>query len=232
LHACLPGLRQIEVSLDQHTVIVLPYGPFRHVQPVERPALRVDRRFGRVQVLGHLAFVERPASERDDRARVADNRDHESVPEPIDEAPAVALDHQPALDLPRQRDLLVGESAPQRLPSGRRRVAVPEGLDRLGRQPSRLEFATGPGPGRADQLFPVEAGRVLVQLDERLALSRRRPFLRSAFGLRQLDAGPRRQVTDGFRKRHLLLPFDERHHVAADTAPEALEEPLVAVHVE
>jgi hypothetical protein len=43
---------------------------------------------------------------------------------------------------------------------------------------------------------------------------------------------PDTDALHGLREADLLLKFHELEHVAADAAPEAVEEPLLAVHVE
>ena len=71
--ACdLEHLREIEIPLDQDGEPELPDGRLRQVQAVQRPALRIDWRLRRVQILRPaLVGVHLPAAERDDRAGVA-----------------------------------------------------------------------------------------------------------------------------------------------------------------
>jgi hypothetical protein len=129
LDSRLPHLRQVEIPLDQHTIIVLPDGPFRHVQTVERPALGVERGFGRIQVFGHLPLVEGPASKRHNCARIPGNWNHQAIPEPVDQHALLALDDEPALDLQGNRDLPVRKQGSQCIATGRRCIPITERPD-------------------------------------------------------------------------------------------------------
>ena len=62
MNAGLPHLGQVKIPLNEDTVIVLPYGPFRHVQPVEGPSFRIDGRFRRIQVLRDLPLIKGPSA--------------------------------------------------------------------------------------------------------------------------------------------------------------------------
>ncbi len=60
LVAGLEKLGEVEVALDEDGEATLADGGLGQVQPIQRPALRVDRRFWRVQVFRWLVGVERP----------------------------------------------------------------------------------------------------------------------------------------------------------------------------
>ena len=123
----LPDLGEVEVTLDRHTVVALFDGGLGHVQAVECTAFRVNRGLGRVQIFRDLSGVERPAAEGHDGARIAGNRDHQPVPEPVDQPAAVPFEDESRLPLHLAGDPLLREERRQR-PAVGRGIAVPEHL--------------------------------------------------------------------------------------------------------
>src|SRR4029077_6561068 len=81
----LEDLREVKVALDQNGKLLLADERLGQIQPVQRPPLRVNRRFRRVQVLRYLFAVHRAASKRDDRSSVTADRDHQAMAKPVDE---------------------------------------------------------------------------------------------------------------------------------------------------
>jgi hypothetical protein len=70
-----------------------------------------------------------------------------------------------------------------------------------------------------------------VDREQRLALARRFGVLPRILGFGDGQAGSRRELAHRVGKRHLVVELDELDHVAADAAPEAVEETLLAVDV-
>ena len=71
-----------------------------------------------------------------------------------------------------------------------------------------------------------------MHLQQGLALRRIAALAPVARQIRHGDAEPLRQHADGVGEAHLLLQLHELEDVAADAAPEAVEERLLTVHVE
>ena len=70
-----------------------------------------------------------------------------------------------------------------------------------------------------------------MHLQQGLAFGDIAAFAAIGHQFRNGDAEPLRQHADGVGEPHLLLQFHELEHVAADATPEAVEEPLLAVHM-
>src|SRR5690349_9278540 len=120
----------------------------------------------------------------------------------------------------------------ERIAASRGGIPITEGRLCLIPEPPVFQLSPGASPGRALELFAVERRRLLMESQQRLALPGRLPFLRTAGGLGDLDAGTGGEVSDGLGERQLLVQLHELDHVAAGVAPEALEEALVPVDVE
>jgi len=90
LESRLIDLREIEVALDEHGKLPASDGVLTEIQPVQGAALRIDRRFRRVEVLRLLVGVDGATAERDRGARIPADWNHQSVAEPIDRLPADA----------------------------------------------------------------------------------------------------------------------------------------------
>ena len=75
-HARLKRLCEIEVALHEHRESLPADGRLGEVQAVERPALGVDGRLRRVQVLRQLIRLDSAAAEGDDRAALTVDRHH------------------------------------------------------------------------------------------------------------------------------------------------------------
>ena len=94
LRASLIHLSEVEIALNQDRDPSLTHRVLGEVQPVERPPLRIDRRFRRVQVLGLLIGINGASAEGDDRSGIPADRNHQPVPEPVDGRPVLALRQQ------------------------------------------------------------------------------------------------------------------------------------------
>ena len=94
--ARLVHLREVEIALDDQREVAFAQVALRQVEAVERAALRIDRRLGRVQVFRLLIGFERAAAEGDHRAGVARDRNHQAIAKPIDLAAIVAARDQAA----------------------------------------------------------------------------------------------------------------------------------------
>src|SRR5688500_18458720 len=105
-------------------------------------------------------------------------------------------------------------------------------IDRLLREAAILEQVVAPlRSGRRREVLAEVGERQLVNLDERFAL--RRAFARlPVLDVRDRNAEARRQMAHRFLEADLLLQLDELEDVAADPAPEAVEEAAVAHDVE
>ena len=154
---------------------------FRHVQPVQGPAFRVDRAF---PASSGTSGTWPSSSARPPNATIAPgvarDRDHQPVPEPVRpsgrrRAPTTS----PLLSCRASGTFCVHEPAVQRVSPGGRRVAVAEGLDGLGCRARAISSSRrARAPAGDAELLAEERSRLLVQLDERLALGRRRAVLR------------------------------------------------------
>ena len=149
----------------------LPEQRLRQVQAVQRPALRVDGRLGRVQVLRHLVRLHRPAAERHDRPRsraigIISRFRNRSTTWPLSRSST-----RPLRSEQRRRNPCASRWASRSVPR-RRRVAEAQRLDGLGRHAAALELLAGARAGRRPQLLPEPRRRDLVDLQQRLALPR------------------------------------------------------------
>src|SRR5262249_1279194 len=96
-----------EITLDEHREPGLPDLRFRQIEPVERAALGIYRRFGRIQVLGPaLSRIHLPPAEGDHRPGVAADRNHQAVAEAIDHFARVPLDDEAAVEEQRLAESL------------------------------------------------------------------------------------------------------------------------------
>ena len=88
------------------------------------------------------------------------------------------------------------------------------------------------GPLWARQLLTKPRGRDFVGAENRLAVPLALRVLVSVLWFGHGHARARGNLPDGLRKRNLVVQFDELEDVALGAAPEAMEEPLIAVDVE
>ncbi len=199
------------------------------MQSVQAPSLRVDRGLRRVQVLGHLVGVHRPAAEGDHRSGVTADRDHQPVPEPIDHLARVALHGQPALNHERRREPLFQQPRLQRV-ARHRRVAEPQLLGRRRRDAALEQLLTGAAARGAVELLAEVCSRDLVHLQQRLAHAGVAAHLVAVLArLGQRDAELLCEHPHGILKPDLLVQLEELEHIAADAAAEAVKEPLLRV---
>ena len=139
------------------------------VQSVERPALHVNGRFRRVQILRLLVRASRTAAERHDRRRTPAQSGSSAAPETVDRLPGVALVDQPALH--QQRQFVAGLQQPgletfpierretQAEPLDGRRVDSP-GLAVAGARPRPRTPRASPGNSRRPTRAASGAPRV------------------------------------------------------------------------
>ena len=76
----------------------------------------------------------RPAPKRHNCPGIPGDRNHQAIPEPVDEHAWLPLDHEPTLNLQGNRDFPVGKPGSQCIATGRRCIPIAERLDGLGRQ--------------------------------------------------------------------------------------------------
>ena len=164
----LEHLREVEVSLDQHRKAARSDGSLGQVQPVQRPALRIDGRFGRIQVFRNLLGIHRPPAEGDDRPGLAADGYHQTVAEPVDDLAAVALHQQAALQQQRLREPLLEEDEFESVPR-RRRESESQLLGGLRVDAAILQLLARPGAGGSRQLLAEVRRCDLVGLQQRFA---------------------------------------------------------------
>ncbi len=192
------------------------------------PALGVERRLGRVDVLG-LAVVEDPPAEGDDPAHCVENGKHQAMAEQVVEAAALAAPEQAGL----QQQVLVGETELVQMP--KQAIPVFYGItetelaaDRLG-QGAALDVLAGRLTCVGCQVAVIVAGclqaDVLQSLLFFLALA---PGFVIRFG--NGDAGAFGQKPDRLRIRALLDVHDEMDDVAAFVTAETVVDLLGRRH--
>ena len=86
--------------------------------------------------------------------------------------------------------------------------------------------------GRPGQLLSKPGGGQAVYLEQRLAAGVGGRVALRIGRFRHLDAEAFREQPHRFGKREFLVQLDELHDIAPGAAAEALEEPLVLIHVE
>ena len=230
LNTGLIHLREVEVSLDQHREPSLPDGSLAEIQAVQGAALDVNRRFRRVQVFRLLVGVHCSSAECDHRAGLPANRNHEPVPESIHDGSVVTLNDQAA---PNQQSVRkpMGEQVPPQTIAQGRRIPQPQRFDCR-----RCDAAVGklvPNPCiGCGKLLSKPGGGGLVHLQQRFALGGVGPLLIARLHLGQRHAEPLRQQLDRVLEPNLLVKLEKLEHVTANPTAVAIEEALVAVHLE
>ena len=101
-----------------------------------------------------------------------------------------------------------------------------------GRMPRASRCARAPPAGRPGQLLLKPGGGQAVHLEQRLAAGVGGRVALGIGGLGHLDAEALGEQPHRFGKRKLLVQLDELDDIAPGAAAEALEEPLVLIHVE
>ena len=200
------------------------------MQSVQRSAFGVDEGLRRIQVLRLLVRFHRSTAERDDRACVARNRDHEPAAKAIDGLSVVALDSQAAAYEQWQRKSFVDERGLEAF-VGRRRVSHPQLLDRLSGDAARLQELLRFSSDGCRQLRLEVLGRALMDLQQRLALGGIGVRLAAADLFRNRDAELRRKMPHRILEPHSFLELEKLEHVAAHAAAEAVKKSLIAVDV-
>ena len=113
----------------------------------------------------------------------------------------------------------------------RRRVSQPERVDGRRRDAPIGELIPNSGVG-CRKLGAKPGSGSLVHFQQRLALGCVGPLLVGGFHLRQRHAEPLRQQPDRVLESDLLVKLEELEHVSANATAVAIEEALVAVHLE
>ena len=204
------------------------------VQAVQRPALDVDRRFGRVQVLRLLARCPSPGR-RTRRSRRCRGRSESSAGSGTDRRTVRSSrwTTRPLRSSSGSGKPSLSRRALQRL-AARRRVAERRSCSIVSAvRPRSCELPPRRRAGRRRQLLAEPRRRDFVHLQQRLALALRRRascFESSGSGtVRPTRAASCRTASGNV---DLVVQLDELDDVAADAAAEAVEEPLVAVDLE
>ena len=203
------------------------------MQPVKRPSFDVNRRFRRVQVLGLLTILHRPATERHDRAILPMNGDHQPITKSIDGSSFITLDEQAAPQQPAQRESLLQQARLESL-SRRRGKSGTNLLNRLSREPAIFQLAPGGGPGRRRELLTEPRGRDFMRPEQRLPLPPRLLVVVLARVGRLGNGQPETagELANRLRKCHFVEQFDELDDVSTDAASETVEETPFAVNLE
>ena len=153
---------------------------------------------------------------------------------PIDDFAGVARHDQAALDQQALGEALLQQPRLQAVTTGRR-VTEAELLDRLRADVALGELLARTGAGGTGELLAEVVSGHLVNFQQRLAQTGVAPagFVITALAsLGQGDAKLLREHLDGVLEADLLVKLEELEHVAADAAPEAMEEPFLGIHVE
>ena len=86
----------VHVAFHQHRVVGLAHRILGAMQIVQHVALAIERRFGRVQILGLFAGSQRAAAEADHFAGFVVDREHQPAAKAIEESAAFLALQQPA----------------------------------------------------------------------------------------------------------------------------------------
>src|SRR5262249_38748328 len=200
------------------------------MQPVKGSTLHVNRRLRRIQVFGLLIGVDRASSEGDHRTGLSANRNHQAIPESIDDAPVVALDDEAAAEQKAFRKSLREQVLPETLAQGGR-VSQAERFNCRRREAAVCKLVANPRI-RPGKLRAEPGGGSLVDLQERLALRRIGALRIGGLHLRQRKPEPLGEQLDRVLEPDLLVQLEELEYVAANPASVAVEEALVAVDME
>ena len=221
-----PG--HVEVALHQDDAALAPHRVLGPAQAVERPALLVDGRLGRVQVLG-LAAVERARAEGHDLPALVEDREDRAVAEAV-VVPALVLplEDQAGLEEERRRELLSqrAEQVVPRIGSG----AGPDPLQRLLLEAAAEQVLARPRPRRGPEVVREVLGGRLQQGQHLLARLAVGAAVEPAFGDGHAEAAGDHLHRLG--EADPLVQHRELEDVASFAAAEAVEQGRLRAHVE
>ncbi len=222
---------RVHVAFHQNAEIVLPQRFLRAIEMVQHVALRIDRRLGRVQILGHVV-AHRAAAEGDHLGRFIRDGEHDAAAKAVVEPSALV-----AREKPRRLEQLFRvfrfQVAQQRV-ARRRRKAQPEAQNRLAIQAAIFQVGHGDAAFVAFVKLAREESRCFaMHLHQRRALLILAPlFGRPLARPRNRNAALLGHRADRFRKLALLHLHHEFENVAAYVAAEAVVHLLHRVHAE
>ena len=186
-NACVPDPDHIHVALDEHCQIALAHRGACAMDVVQHRVLAVNRRFGRIQVLGLPVRLQAPPAVADQISAIGVDGKHEPVAKArVNRTILLGLAHQARLQNVRPLELLALEKAHQCIAAWR--VAQAEFLDLFGTESSLLEIGRGSGAPVGLELLYEEPLRKLVDLQQALPHPRRCVGSGTATLLRQLLA--------------------------------------------
>ena len=220
----------VRVPLDQDRLPGLPDGVLAHGQAIEQMPLGVERRVGRVEILG-VDVEERPSAEADDLPGQPGDGEDDPAAEAVVVVPRLlARQDQAGLFQQLGRNPFGLEVGGQAVPGVGRVADLEVGDDILGHA-ALLEVFLGLAPLRArGQALAEEGQGRLVQLDDLLlqleSLGAQPPLVGDG------DVVALGQGSQGLGKGQVLLLHDQGEDVAADPAAEAVVELLVGIHGE
>lgn len=221
----------VGVALDDHGLVALGDVAFGQIDAEHHVRLLVQQRLGRVDVLGfHRIVVEQPAGAEPDHlaGRAADGPQQPPV-EPVHRATPALPRQAGRLQLLELKTLALQVFC-QRIPA-RRCESAPEVTGRLG-----IEVAFGQILAGRRRLVGLERRRVelrrgRVGRDEPAAAAAVALHAGGRAGVGDRVADPVGEQFDGLDEADVLDLLEERVHVAALAAAEAVEVPVVGADV-
>ena len=223
-----PDSNDIHVPFDEHRQIALPHRRPGPVEVVEHRVLPVDRRFGRIQVLGLPVGLEAAAAERDQLAGIGVDREHDAVPETVVRRAVFALGDQARLLDLAPLEAPIPEMAEQGI--ARRRVTEPVLLQLFLLEAAFPQVAESLRSGLGTELFDIETLGDLVEPQQGFALARVRIGAGPLAGAGHLEAVLLSQRLERLEEAQALEFHQEIEDIAALPAAEALEDLQAAVH--
>ena len=159
----------IGVALAHHDLVVLGDVGLRPVQAVQHLRLGVDRRLGRVLVLGRIVGAgQDPTAEREGFARLGEDREHHPTPERVLHLVALVAERQP------NRLHHIGrrtEPSRQLVPVVGRPAELELACDVAGEAASAQVVTSLSGVGVGQEALVVPLDRLVHRLDQLLAAS-------------------------------------------------------------
>src|SRR5437870_3364923 len=223
--AVLVGHEAIHVPFDQQRTVLRLHRRAREVGGVEQVALGVERRLGRVEILG-LLVAEGAAAEGDDAALEIADREEEAAAESIvDARAALTRDREARGDEHVFRDLLRFHEARECVPAlGRQPQA--EAARHLGVDPALVQVLPRALTRRLRELVHVEVPGERHGAEELLAAAVA-PVTAAVLG--ECHARLLGERAHGLGERELVLAHQEAERVAAYATPEAVEDPFPGI---
>src|SRR5438128_168213 len=223
--AVLVGHEAIHVPFDQQrTVLCLDRGA-REVGGVEQVAFGVERRLGRVEILG-LLVAEGAAAEGDHAALEIADREEEAATESIvDARAALTRDREARGDEHVFRDLLGFHEARECVPALGRQAQA-EAARHLGVDPALVQVLPRALTRRLRELVHVEVPGQRHGAEELLAAAVA-PVTTAVLG--ECHARLLGERAHRLGKRELVLAHQEAERVAAHATPEAVEDPFPGI---